>query len=63
VSITPETTTSRRLGERSPAVSTRFGHEGRPFHLNGPYDNADRALATLRRTVGDGGFETTLRFG
>jgi hypothetical protein len=55
--------TRGHLGERPPEVSVRFGREGRPFYVNGPYDNADRVLATLRRTVGDAGFETVLRFG
>ena len=30
------------------------GPEGKPFFVNGPYDDVDRVIATLRRTVGDG---------
>ena len=30
--------------------------EGKPFYMSGPYDDIDRVLATLRRTVGEGNF-------
>ncbi len=32
------------------------GLEGKPFFANGPYDDVDRIIAQLRRTVGDGNF-------
>lgn len=30
--------------------------DGQPYYINGPNDDPDRILRTLRRTVGDGGF-------
>jgi hypothetical protein len=33
------------------------GPEGKPLYVNGPYDDVDRIIATLRRTVGDGNFD------
>lgn len=40
----------------------RFGRGGKPFYINGPYDNPDKVLRTLRRTVGDKGFDYALAF-
>ena len=52
-----------RSDERPPSPRIRFGREGRPLYANGPYDDTDRVLATLRRAVGDEGFDTVLRLG
>jgi len=35
----------------------KFGKDGRPFYIQGPTDDADYILATLRRTVGEGNFD------
>lgn len=35
----------------------RFGYEGRPFFIRGPYDDTNRIIKTLRKTVGDGKFD------
>ena len=32
------------------------GPEGKPFFVNGPYDDVDKVIAQLRRAVGDGNF-------
>lgn len=34
-----------------------FGREGKPFYLNGPYDNPERIIAKLRETLGEGNFK------
>jgi len=34
----------------------RFGKDGRPFYVEGPYDNATRNLRTLERSVGKDNF-------
>ena len=39
------------------------GPEGKPFFVNGPFDNVDRVLATLRRTVGEGNFVCLIQSG
>jgi hypothetical protein len=33
------------------------GPNGKPFFVNGPYDDVDRVMAQLRRVVGDGNFD------
>lgn len=30
----------------------RFGHDGKPYYIQGPYDDAERVMRTLERTVG-----------
>jgi len=30
----------------------KFGRDGKPFYINGPYDDLGRVLRTLRRAVG-----------
>lgn len=37
----------------------RFGLQGKPFFIQGPYDNAARIHRTLERSVGDGNFHFT----
>jgi hypothetical protein len=39
-----------------------FGRDGRPYYINGPDDDPDFVLRTLRRTVGDGEFGHTVAF-
>lgn len=38
------------------------GPEGKPYYVNGPYDDVDRIIATLRRTVGEGNFNYLIQF-
>jgi hypothetical protein len=45
------------LGEWAGPSAITFGREGRPFYVRGPYDDSRRVLKTLRRTVGEQGFD------
>ena len=38
-------------------ASVKFGKDGRPFYIQGPNDDADYILATLKRTVGEENFD------
>lgn len=44
---------------KGPSAIT-FGCDGQPHYINGPHDNPDRILRTLRRTVGRKGFHHTI---
>jgi hypothetical protein len=44
---------------RGPSAIT-FGRDGKPYYVNGPYEDPERVLATLERTVGCGGFHYTV---
>lgn len=51
------------LGPWQGPSTITFGCDGRPHYINGPDDDPDHVLRTLRRTVGDGGFDQTVAFG
>lgn len=34
-----------------------FGRDGKPYYITGPYDQADRFIKILQKTVGDGNFD------
>jgi hypothetical protein len=42
------------LHPRTGAVE--FGHDGKPFYIEGPHDNTDAILRQLARTAGEGNF-------
>ncbi len=45
------------LGPRSEQlIPIEFGKDGKPYYINGPYDSADRIMATLNRSVGKGNY-------
>jgi hypothetical protein len=45
------------LGLRSEQlIPIEFGKDGKPYYINGPYDSADRIVATLNRSVGKGNY-------
>lgn len=44
------------LGPWQGPSAITFGRDGRPYYINGPDDDPDYILRTLRRTVGDGEF-------
>jgi len=48
------------LGEWAGPGHIQFGRNGKPFFVNGPHDDVDRTLATLRRTVGEGNYDFVL---
>jgi hypothetical protein len=47
---------SGHLGPLTGASAIGFGREGRPFCVEGPYDDADRIMRTLQERVGVDGF-------
>lgn len=50
------------LGEPAGPSPIGFGREGKPFFVNGPYDDPEAVLRTLRRAVGDDGFHCEIAF-
>jgi phage pi2 protein 07 len=40
-----------------------FGKDGKPFYISGPYDDPNRIINTLKRSVGEGNFEVLLMGG
>jgi hypothetical protein len=50
------------LGEPTGPCPIRFGHDGKPFYVNGPYDDPEAIVRTLRRTVGDESFHYAIDF-
>ena len=48
------------LGPFAGPAAITFGEHGRPHYISGPHDDAERVVATLSRTVGDGNFDYTI---
>lgn len=48
------------LGEPGGPSPIVFGDRGRPHYISGPKDDPARVVNTLRRTLGDGKFDTTI---
>lgn len=46
----------RMLGSWDGPSAIMFGRDGKPYYVNGPYDEPERVLATLERAVGRDGF-------
>jgi hypothetical protein len=51
------------LGEWDGTSHIQFGRDGKPVFINGPDDDVWRVLATLRRTVGEGNFDSVIMSG
>lgn len=52
------------LGERPEnLIEIEFGRNGKPFYFSGPYDNTEKIIATLRKTVGEDNFEYMVALG
>jgi hypothetical protein len=51
-------TCAGHLGEWDGKCDITFGRDGKPTFIQGPYDNPKRILKTLRKSVGEGNFET-----
>lgn len=49
------------LAEATPVPTG--GPEGKPLFVNGPYDNVDKIMAQLQKSVGDGNFHFMIRTG
>jgi hypothetical protein len=43
--------------EKIEYVDINFGHEGKPYYVSGPFDNAKRIIETLNKAVGPNGFD------
>lgn len=50
------------LGEPASPCPIGFGRDGKPFYVNGPYDDSEQVVRTLRRAVGDDGFHYAVAF-
>jgi hypothetical protein len=50
------------LGAPAGPSPIRFGRDGKPFYVNGPYDDPEAIVRTLRNAVGDDGFHYALAF-
>jgi hypothetical protein len=50
----------RLLGPWPGPSAITFGCDGKPYYVNGPYEDPERVLATLERTVGRDGFHYTV---
>ena len=55
--------TRGHLDERPESPRIQFGRDGKPFYVNGPYDNADQVVKTLSQTVGKDGFDYAMGLG
>ena len=49
--------TKNHLGTWCGEPKLTFGREGKPYFIQGPYDNGSEIIHTLRRTVGEGNFD------
>ena len=45
------------LGEWHGEFAIRFGRRGKPMYVAGPYDDVQRVLGTLERSVGRGNYD------
>jgi hypothetical protein len=44
-------------------IPIEFGKDGKPYYVNGPYDNADQIAATLNQSVGKGNYNYLIGIG
>jgi hypothetical protein len=45
------------LGDWNGEIRIECGREGKPFYVNGPYDNPMKVIETLKKSVGEGNFD------
>ena len=51
----------QQLGERPETLpELTFGRNGKPFYFQGPYDNSEKIIATLNKSVGEGNYDWTM---
>jgi hypothetical protein len=50
------TASAEHLGVPTDPCPIRFGHEGKPFYVGGPYDDSPAILKTLEKKVGKGNY-------
>jgi hypothetical protein len=53
----------RALGSWDGTSAITFGRDGTPLYVNGPWDDPERVLATLERSVGGGRFHYAVSLG
>ncbi len=51
------------LGQWSGETRIQCGRNGKPFYINGPYDNPQKIINTLKSSVGEGNFDYLLGMG
>lgn len=56
-------TTADHLGAWTGPSAIRFGRDGMPFYVQGPYDNPTGIMRTLERTAGSGNFHYLVQAG
>jgi hypothetical protein len=44
-------------------IPIEFGKDGKPYYINGPFDNPDKILAKLHQAVGAGNYDYTIGSG
>jgi hypothetical protein len=44
-------------------IPIEFGKDGKPYYINGPFDNPDKILAKLQKAVGAGNYHYTIGTG
>jgi hypothetical protein len=45
------------LGESTSEIGLKFGRNGKPCYVEGPYDNTTKIINTLKNSVGNGNFD------
>ncbi len=48
--------TQKHLGTWDGKLKLTFGHEGKTYFIEGPYDNTTQIMQTLRKNVGEENF-------
>lgn len=51
------------LGEWNGQPQLKFGRNGKPYYVDGPYDNQQKIIQTLKKNVGEGNFDFMLQAG
>ena len=55
--------TKNHLGSWNGQPKLTFGRQGKPYFIEGPYDNAAQIMHTLRKNVGEGNFDYLIGLG
>ncbi|WP_019503304.1 hypothetical protein [Pleurocapsa sp. PCC 7319] len=55
--------TKNHLGSWNGQPKLTFGRQGKPYFIEGPYDNGTQIMQTLRQNVGEGNFDYLIGLG
>ncbi|MDJ0647063.1 MAG: DNA-binding response regulator [Xenococcaceae cyanobacterium MO_188.B19] len=55
--------TQNHLGTWNGQPQLTFGYQGKPYFIEGPYDNSTQIMQTLRKNVGEGNFDYLIGLG